>query len=234
MEVTAALSINGGLTPGYPGLPIIATVLIMPRIDFTAGPVSLATDLQVQLRDASGQLLLPLTADGSNTPRTLDQAHRAAYLVWSLAPEETATLQAGLYSLIVTGSATITTSRAVGCAGVVTDPAPLQFQDAKPAYAPDDETTRVLILAGYLARHDLGEEALDQVDVALASDPRNLRLLEFKADVLADLGYTGEALQTYGQAVGATKELIPNEPNEVLLFKALQLWRAVLNSASGQ
>jgi tetratricopeptide (TPR) repeat protein len=225
-SIETSLSFNGGYGVMYPGLPLLIKALLLPASS-PAG--TLTSALQLELRDASNRPVdISFSSGDSASPAAIDPVFPAVYSRWSLSPDQTANLTPGTYTLYMSGTASIAAGDIMFCSDVPVASSQIVIQPSKPDLSADDQATVLLLQTEYDARNDNTDAALDRLDNALGANPSDSRLLEAKADVLDNLGYSAEALFNYSLAVQSSGN--GSEPNEVLLVKLGKAWSELINA----
>ena len=228
------VAVNGGREAEVPrGWPLLLLVdlthpdIAAPEAEVTPLPIAAAQGdwsnaIRVTVRNARGGAeTWPLhLAQTPSQTLTLDTA-RQGQLLWYLAPEETARLAEGDYTLRATLDTTASTVPG-GWRGHVRAVPVLVHVSAEPAtLTAEQEAEKAEVLVAYALWRGDTTQALAHLDARLSRQPADYNALTLKADILVAAGRNEEALALYNQAIDAYLAQNPNagEQPEGLLVK---------------
>ena len=211
-----ALSVSGmgdGLTAkGWP-LTIAVTIVSDDGRRVSAGLVDKTwpAAVKLEIRNSDGELLdWPLRLI-SALPETLSIVGQdSAIAVYALAPEFTAVLAEGRYSVRASLDTT-TGAESWSWVGLVQSGlAPLNLIAEPDPLTKDQEATKYLLLADYEEGNGNVEGALQQLDLLLEKQPDQLAAVTARADLFMTAERWADALAEYQRAIRIARRLRPD------------------------
>jgi hypothetical protein len=191
-----------------------------------------STAIQLTIRNPrGGPETWPLRLAQTPSPTLTLDAERQGTLLWYLAPQDTARLPEGLYTL----SATLDTTAAPLAGGwpghLSAVPVQIRVGPEPLPLSAEQEAEQAELLVAYELWRGQREQALALLDARLTRHPTDFNALTLKADLLAAAGRDPEALALYNQAIDAYLAANPDsdEPPEALLVKRGLLQEKVYN-----
>jgi hypothetical protein len=145
----------------------------------------------------------------------------AALVGWWLEPAETAALAPGDYELCAVLETSAVKAADVWKGSARSRPVRIKLAAEPKVLEPEQEEEKALLLAQLARMHNDLKQALAHVDALLTKQPKSLAAMEFKGDLLAELGETRAALREYDGALArfATLRVRGLEPPRRLLDK---------------
>lgn len=229
-----SLAVNGAAEAMlYQGWPLLADLsLLHPQAGLVTGlvrpmiitvPAGAWSDtIHLETRDMRRQAQTwPLHFANNPTSTLALDAQTVGALYWWLAPEDTAHLAAGTYTLIAVLDSHNPSPAGEWQGTTASVPVSVRIEPEPQPLPAETESLKVRLSAGYEWLRGHPDAALAMLDALLAKQAQDIAALELKGDLLAGAGRFGEALPTYDAALAAlyAASAEGEEPPEELLEK---------------